>query len=290
MSSTARSPLVKGIFASGLVDVTMDPQGLSDCLFYGHTIAPRTFWQGVDDLPPATIVTIDHRGISEQRYFTPFLRRDPDASLLTGRAAIERFDDAFTAAVRKRLPDEVAAGIALSGGLDSSAIAAVATRRCDAPLTTASIRLTGETLDETPMSRLVAQSLGIANDEVEMTAARACELLPKSLWHFESPFWYGAVATPFLDLTEFARNKGLEVAMSGDGSDELLAGYDFHRLMKLSCGGGRGVGGDDRARPSVDHHKAPLPDQCVRPALPALGYRPDLIWVRLPQSRIRENA
>ena len=41
---------IKGIFASGLVEVTMDPQGLSDCLFYGHTIAPRTFWQGVDDL------------------------------------------------------------------------------------------------------------------------------------------------------------------------------------------------------------------------------------------------
>lgn len=226
---------IKGIFASGLVEASMDPQGLSDCLFYGHTIAPRTFWQGIDDLPPATIVTIDRRGTSQQRYFTPFLRRDPDAPLLTGRAAIERFDAAFTAAVRKRLPDEVRAGVALSGGLDSSAIAAVAARRCDAPLTTASIRLTGEVLDETPMSRLVARSLGVPNDEVEMTGARACELLPKSLWHFESPFWYGAVATPFLELTEFARRKGLKVAMSGDGSDELLAGYDFYRLMKLSA-------------------------------------------------------
>ncbi|KAA0023052.1 asparagine synthase (glutamine-hydrolyzing) [Antrihabitans cavernicola] len=225
---------IKAIFASGLCDVAMDPQGLSDCFFYGHPIAPGTFWSGVTELQPGTIVTFDRDGLNQRRYFTPFLRPDPDKPLLSGRAAIELFDHTFTEAVRKRLPDEVQAGVALSGGLDSSAIAAVAAARCNAPLTTASVKLTGEDLDETDMSRLVARSLGVSNVEAEMTGARACELLPLSLWHFESPFWYGAVATPFLDLTRVARDLGLKVAMSGDGSDELLAGYDFYRLMKLS--------------------------------------------------------
>lgn len=225
---------IKGIFAAGACAPEVDPQGLSDCLFYGHTIAPGTFWRDVRDLEPGTVLTADADGVRIRRYFSIFQRPDPDAPLLTGRAAVEAFDGAFTAAVAKRVPDEVEAGVALSGGLDSSAIAAVAARRCDAPLTTLSVRLDGAIHDETDMSRLVAQSLGVPNHESEMTGARACELLPKSMWHFESPFWYGGVASPFLDLTALARDRGLKVAMSGDGSDELLAGYDFYRLMRLS--------------------------------------------------------
>ncbi|MBF6215209.1 asparagine synthase (glutamine-hydrolyzing) [Nocardia puris] len=225
---------IKGIFAAGVCAPEIDPQGLSDCLFYGHTIAPGTFWRDVRDLEPGTVLTADADGVRIRRYFSIFQRPDPDAPLLTGRAAVEAFDEAFTAAVAKRVPDEVEAGIALSGGLDSSAIAAVAARRCDAPLTTLSVRLDGAIHDETEMSRLVAESLRVPNHEAEMTGARACELLPKSMWHFESPFWYGGVASPFLDLTALARDRGLKVAMSGDGSDELLAGYDFYRLMRLS--------------------------------------------------------
>ncbi|MGV9612496.1 asparagine synthase (glutamine-hydrolyzing) [Nocardia xishanensis] len=225
---------IKGIFASGACTPEIDPQGLSDCLFYGHTIAPGTFWRDVRDLEPGTVLTADADGIRSRRYFRVFQRVDPDAPLLTGRAAIEAFGERFTAAVAKRVPDEVDAGVALSGGLDSSAIAAVAARRCDAPLTTLSVRLSGAIHDETEMSRLVARWLRVPNVESETTGARVCELLPKSMWHFESPFWYGGVASPFLDLTALARDRGLKVAMSGDGSDELLAGYDFYRLMRLS--------------------------------------------------------
>ncbi|MBL1073818.1 asparagine synthase (glutamine-hydrolyzing) [Nocardia sp. 2] len=225
---------IKGIMASGLCDIAVDPQGSADCLFYGHTIAPHTFWRDIRDLEPGTVATLDASGMRSRRYFTIFERPDPDRPLLTGRAAVEAFGERFTAAVAKRIPDEVRGGVALSGGLDSSAIAAVAARRCGAPLSTASVALVGEIHDETSMSRLVARSLGVGNFEAEMTGARACELLPTSMWHFESPFWYGGVATPFLDLTRRAREQGLTVAMSGDGSDELLAGYDFYRLMKLS--------------------------------------------------------
>lgn len=226
---------IKGIFASGRCPIEIDPQGMADCLFYGHTIAPHTFWREVNDLQPGTITTIDATGVRSRRYFTVFERPDPERPLLTGRAAIEAFDERFTAAVAKRIPEEVRGGVALSGGLDSSAIAAVAARRCDSPLPTLSLALPGEIHDETSMSRVVAESLGVRNDEAAMTGARACELLPKSMWHFESPFWYGGVATPFLELTGMAREHGWTVAMSGDGSDELLAGYDFYRLMKVSA-------------------------------------------------------
>ena len=89
-------------------------------------------------------------------------------------------------------------------------------------------------LDETLYSRHVARELALENEEIEITGQRACELLPVSLWDFESPFWFGAVASPFLEMTRVARAQGYKVSMSGDGSDELLAGYDFYRLMVLN--------------------------------------------------------
>ena len=177
---------------------------------------------------------LDTRGLTIQRYFNPLERPDETIGLQRGRAAVESFSHVFTQAVQKRIPDEVKAGISLSGGLDSTTIAAVCARLCGAPLSTSSIRLVGEKLDETLYSRHVARELALENEEIEITGQRACELLPVSLWHFESPFWFGAVASPFLEMTRVARAQGYKVAMSGDGSDELLAGYDFYRLMVLN--------------------------------------------------------
>lgn len=225
---------IKGVFASGLCPITMDPQGLSDCFFYSHTVGPSTFWMGVRDLSPGTVLCFDTRGLTIQRYFNPLERPDETIGLQRGRAAVESFSHVFTQAVQKRIPDEVKAGISLSGGLDSTTIAAVCARLCGAPLSTSSIRLVGEKLDETLYSRHVARELALENEEIEITGQRACELLPVSLWHFESPFWFGAVASPFLEMTRVARAQGYKVAMSGDGSDELLAGYDFYRLMVLN--------------------------------------------------------
>jgi asparagine synthase (glutamine-hydrolysing) len=141
----------------------------------------------------------------------------------------------FREAVPQRLPDEGEAGVALSGGLDSTAVAAVAARACKTPLPTSSLRMPGNPYDESEASRYVAQELELPNREVVMTGALACELLPRAIWHLESPFWFGAIATPFLELSRVARSDGFKVALTGDGADELLAGYDFYRVMRLNA-------------------------------------------------------
>lgn len=224
---------IKAVLASGYCDIAVDPQGISDCFYYGHPIAPSTFWSGVTDLEPGTVVCFDRAGLRRQRYFTPLLRPDPTRPLLRGDDAVDSFSSLFTQAVRKRLPSEVRGGVSLSGGIDSTSIAAVASRVCDSPLPTCSIRLIGEELDESHWSRYVADELHLDHQEVIITGKKACELLPRSIWHFESPFWFGAVATPFYEMTRLAQSQGFKVALSGDGSDEMLAGYDFYRLMKF---------------------------------------------------------
>ena len=82
---------IKGVFASGLCPITMDPQGLSDCFFYSHTVGPSTFWMGVRDLSPGTVLCFDTRDLTIQRYFNPLERPDETIGLQRGRAAVESF-------------------------------------------------------------------------------------------------------------------------------------------------------------------------------------------------------
>ena len=80
---------IKGIFASGHCDIRIDLQGLSDCFFYSHPIAPSTFWADVQDLPPGVVLSFDRGGLTQKRYFTPFARPEPDRPLIDGREAVD---------------------------------------------------------------------------------------------------------------------------------------------------------------------------------------------------------
>ncbi|CAM3818267.1 MULTISPECIES: asparagine synthase (glutamine-hydrolyzing) [Tsukamurella] len=224
----------KAIFASGLVEPAVDPQGLADCQFYGHTVAPHTFWAGVQEVRPGTTVTyVDGEKQDESTYFRPFDLGVTERTAHRGEEGLADYQRAFDEAVGKRIPDEVEWGIALSGGLDSSAIAGVAAARHGERPLTISVEVVDSHLDETSDSQLVASHLGVPNIEVPVTGERMSELAEEAVYHFESPFWYGIVATPILDLMDTARERGLKVMMSGDGSDETLAGYDFYRLLRL---------------------------------------------------------
>ncbi|MET8044299.1 asparagine synthase (glutamine-hydrolyzing) [Micromonospora sp. NPDC005215] len=221
---------VKALFASGLCAARVDPQGLRDVFGYGQPTAPGTFWAGVHDLPPGHLLVADEQAVTLRRYFTP-LDGDPN-DLLSGRPAVEQFRSALVEAVRKRLPDEVAFGATLSGGLDSTAVVATISAILGTPVQTASIRLPGSDLDEGRYSRLAAKALGVDNVEIEFGGAEACAHLAKTLWHLEAPQWFG-VATPFLKVTGIAAERGAKVALTGDGADELLGGYSWYVLQRL---------------------------------------------------------
>lgn len=224
----------KALFASGLVEPEIDPNGFADSQFYGHTVAPTTFWRRVSELVPGTVLTISADGSSTStRYFHPHSGSLDVHRLRRGKDGLGEYERALDASVARRVPDEVGWGVALSGGLDSSAIAGISAKRLGKHPLTLSLHVGDNILNETDDSRLVSASLELENDEIPITSARASALVEEAVYHFESPFWYGIVAAPFLDLAGRTREAGLKVLMSGDGSDELLAGYDFYRLLKI---------------------------------------------------------
>lgn len=221
----------KGLFASGLCDIAIDPQGLRDVFYYGQPCAPATFWRDVRELPPGHVLVARNDAVELRRYYLPVAMED-GADLLAGRAATELFRATFVEAVRKRLPSEVPYGATLSGGIDSTAVVAVLTRVLGESPQTATIRLPGEKLDEGRYSRRAARELGVSNTEIEFDGVEACRLLPQALWHLEAPQWFG-VPTPFLKVTQEARARGVKVALTGDGADELLGGYSWYVLQEL---------------------------------------------------------
>ncbi|HEY6796984.1 MAG TPA: asparagine synthase (glutamine-hydrolyzing) [Kineosporiaceae bacterium] len=223
---------VKALVASGYYDPSPSHQGLLETLSYGQPLAANSFWQGVQQVGPGETLRFSAAGLRRWTYWRPFEREDPEAPFLRGRAAIERFRSTFVEAIRKRLPDEVAWGVTLSGGLDSTSIASVASREFGADMPTCSIRLPGEKLDEGTYSRAASRELGLVNIEVSTDAGEMHDLLPETLWHLETPQWFG-VAPPFLKVAETARQHGVKVALTGDGADELLAGYSMYRILTI---------------------------------------------------------
>ena len=201
-----------------------DGQALADYLSFGYVPAPATAFAGVKMLEAATALQIDAAGAAQARRYwalPPLARPDSraDAAQYSGELR-ERLAEA----VKLRLVSDVPLGAFLSGGLDSSLIVALMRRASNAPVKTFSIGFEGDdSFDETPYAAKVARHL-----ETEHTAFRvapeAMSLLPELVWHHDQPFADSSAIPTYL-VSKLTREQ-VTVALTGDGGDELFAGYE----------------------------------------------------------------
>jgi asparagine synthase (glutamine-hydrolysing) len=206
--------------------------------------APATVYKAINKLPPAHILVAERGQVSVRRYWDLTFAGDGDAS----REAeyLEALDATLSEAVKLRLISDVPVGAFLSGGIDSSAVVAYMVENSDSEVVTTSVGFNEAAFDELQHAEQVARHLGcafhpqIANPNVET-------LLPKLAWHFDEPFG-DASAVPTYYVSQAAR-KLVTVALSGDGGDELWAGYGRHRFqreesrVRRSLGAGAAVAG-----------------------------------------------
>ena len=227
-------------------DVPRDwsPDAIDAYLSLLYVPAPATVYKSIHKLPPAHILVAENNQVSIRRYWDLTFAGDGDAS----REAeyLEAVDAALSEAVRLRLISDVPLGAFLSGGIDSSAVVAYMVEHSDAEVVTTSVGFNEAAFDELQHAESVARHLGcafhpqIANPDVEA-------LLPKLAWHFDEPFG-DASAVPTYYVSQAAR-KLVTVALSGDGGDELWAGYGRHRFqreearVRRSLGPGASVAG-----------------------------------------------
>lgn len=218
---------IKSLLASGQVPVRPDCEGLHDYLTYLYFPAPRTAFQGICKLPPATMMTVevraDGRLTQQQKTFWDPVEVAGSAREISRHDAIERTRELINEAVRTRLISDVPLGIFLSGGLDSGSIAVFAARNSREPIKTFTIGFQdSKFFDESPLAAEVAGKLG-ANHRLLPVDARCADYIGTVVSHFDEPFGNPTAILEYL-LTREMR-KSITVALSGDGGDEAFGGY-----------------------------------------------------------------
>ncbi len=224
---------IKVLFEAQGCHPQMNRQALPEFFALGYLSAENTMFSGVHRLLPGHHLMLDVTQPSPRPEITRYWDLDitPDESLQTEAQFVDRFDELFTESVRLRLMSDVPVGVFLSGGLDSSAIAAVTAdlkkRLGHGQLKTFSVGYAEDQYSELPFARQVADHVGAEYNEVRLNADDFFELLPRMVWQEDEPLvWPSSVALHV--VSQLAREK-VKVVLTGEGSDEIFGGYLKYR-------------------------------------------------------------
>ncbi len=223
---------IKGLLAAG-VPAALHEERLGEYLAFGYVPTPETLFAGIRKVPPSSVLVVDKDGVHAPRaYWQLRFPHEGGASRVSLDEAADRVRDLFTVAVRKRLMGDVPLGVLLSGGVDSSAVAAVIARDAPGRLRTFTMGFEGDAFfDERPWAAQVARHLGAEHHEA-VAQPHAAELMETLLHHHDEPFGDSSALPTYLVARE--ARKHVTVALNGDGGDETFAGYDRFRAVLIS--------------------------------------------------------
>ncbi len=228
---------VKAIFADPSVPRQIDPCGLDQTFTYWSSIAPATMFKGIEELPPATFRMYDAYGKGREKiYWTPpFSDSGSNGSLNhpSIKEASEQLREKLTVATKLRmLRSDVPVGSYLSGGLDSSIIAWLGRQAVSGNFHTFSLRFEDAEYDETSFQRMMTSILDSSHSEMLVRKQDIADVFPDVIWHTERPLMRTASAPMYL-LSRTVQQSGIKAVLTGEGADEMLAGYDIFREAKI---------------------------------------------------------
>jgi asparagine synthase (glutamine-hydrolysing) len=198
----------------------IDLIALNQYLTFEYVPAPRSIVSGVRKLEPGHCLLVRNaRIVSDIAWWSIDLTQRP----VTEAGAMERLDRELGDATERRLMSDVPLGVFLSGGIDSSAVAWYAQQRTPQRIKTFSIGFAEKSYDESAQAKLVADHIGSEHHTATLTERDCLDLIPQLYAKLDEPFADGSLIPTHL-LSRFAREH-VTVALGGDGSDELLAGY-----------------------------------------------------------------
>ncbi len=211
---------------------SLDPDSLARYLFYEYLPAPYSIWKGLRKLPPAHLLVWEAGSVTVRRYWEPPLP-NISAEKVGFASSVESFWSALRDSVGRHRRSDVPLGVFLSGGVDSSSVAAALCELEPARgVHTFSIGFEDPSFDESPYARSVARHLGTTHHERMFSAQTVLELLPDLTTWLDEPFGDASVLPTHL-LSRFAR-ESVTVVLGGDGADELLAGYPTFGIDRAS--------------------------------------------------------
>jgi asparagine synthase (glutamine-hydrolysing) len=223
--SDARSVLL----VSGL-EPELDEERVPEYLFQRYVDAPRTLFRGIRKLRPGHLLIYDRERIHERAYW----QLDPTRP---EPLEPEELRELVQDSVRRRLMSDVPLGVLLSGGVDSTAVAALMHRAGARDFATFTIGFADPLYDERPWAKLTAERLGTRHHELEVDPAGFAQALPRLAWYRDEPIAEPS-EVPLLLLAELAGSH-VKVVLSGDGGDEVFGGYPKYRAEQILRRGGK---------------------------------------------------
>jgi asparagine synthase (glutamine-hydrolysing) len=222
---------IKALFADPRVSREIDPLGLDNIFTFWTTLSPRTIFKNVRELPPGHSLTWNDGHVAIEQHWRPTFPRSGAPTAISEEAQCETLLALITDATRLRLRSDVPVGAYVSGGLDSSLVAALATR-ISAPLRTFSITFDDPDLDERTHQQQVVAALGTDHRELHCSSDDINRVFPEVVWHTETPLLRTAPAPLYL-LAQLVRQSGNKVVLTGEGADEVFGGYDIFKEAKI---------------------------------------------------------
>ncbi|GMV31406.1 MAG: asparagine synthetase B [Rhodanobacteraceae bacterium] len=217
---------IKAILAALPQRPAVDAQSVHDYLALRYVPAPGTIWRGISKLPPGHRLTYDLRSNAWEieRYWSVGFAADP---VDPARDYESEFRDRFLAAVESHLvTSDVPVGTLLSGGLDSSAVTAAIAELGVRGLNTFSVAFEeGGSFSELEFARAAAEQIGAQHHEVVIGQREFIDFLPQFVWYADEPL-ADLASIPLYYVAHLARQH-VKVVISGEGADEVLAGYHF---------------------------------------------------------------
>jgi asparagine synthase (glutamine-hydrolysing) len=213
---------LKSLLEHPEVNRKIDLEAMDAYMALGYVPDPLCIFNGISKLPPGHHVSFENGHIKVTEYWDfPFTTDEP-SSTRSAEDYLEELRFLLDEAVRVRLMSEVPLGAFLSGGVDSSAVVGFMAQHLDQPVKTFSIGFNEDSFNELKYARITAQHFGTDHHEFVVTPD-VCHIVDELAWHFDEPF-ADPSAIPTYMVSKLAREH-VTVALSGDGGDELFAGY-----------------------------------------------------------------
>jgi asparagine synthase (glutamine-hydrolysing) len=220
---------LKALMVLPNINKDLNLTAIEDFLHLGYIPRPLSIYEDIQKMYSGYWIKVSKKGIEENLYW------DIQAKLKTEccqdeQEAVETFKKLLQTSVKYRLVSDVPLGVFLSGGIDSSLIASIATEQSDSKISTFSIGFEEEQFNEAPHARKVAKHLQTDHHEFIVSVAEAKKLVPSLIDIYDEPF-ADSSAVPTLLVSKLAR-QSVKVVLGGDGGDELFWGYGMYQWAK----------------------------------------------------------
>jgi asparagine synthase (glutamine-hydrolysing) len=221
---------IKAILVDPRVERRVDLTGLDQVLSLPGLVSPRTMFAGIRSLPPGHFLEVRNGAVRTEQYWDVPYPRESDAVYDRGEAEdLSDLEERLLASVERRLQADVPAGAYLSGGLDSSLVTSMMRVLSPKEKTTFSVAFEDPFFAERDYQAVMVNHLKFPHRQIEFGVSDVAARLPHVIWHCECPLKETYNAATFA-LSEAAQSDGVRVVLTGEGADELFAGYTSYRF------------------------------------------------------------